>query len=371
MKRLRIIVFVTVCFLLSCQISCNPSHVSYFSSDHLLRAQSGELDTTTISPYLEAPINTDENIVWCLTFQLVWNEMCNLIGEDIHLHQEPPMVEVFNKRAGNKNDIDDKSYVALAGHVRDRIHKRIKTELNRKFKGAACPQLIPGEDGMRPQDIVAYSYLFKNLEFPNRFERLKQPIYFKTSKVSCFGVGETSKSGHAQMCDQVSIFDYNGQDDFIIELATKSPIDQVILAKISPAGTLQATVHRVLKRMSDEDSVNMRVGDILKVPKFHYDLIRNYDELIHKKLIIQNPKIAQDLVVLSAAQQIRFQMDEEGVKLKSESNMSFGCSASYQPRTQHIMVFDKPFLVMLKNKSSKKPYFAMWIQNPELLVPWK
>ena len=33
-------------------------------------------------------------------------------------------------------------------------------------------------------------------------------------------------------------------------------------------------------------------------------------------------------------------------------------------------LFDKPFLMLLKNSGSEVPYFAMWINNPELLIPW-
>jgi hypothetical protein len=223
---------------------------------------------------------------------------------------------------------------------------------------------------MRPQDIVTYAYLFKNMEFAKPFERLDKPLGFANSKVSCFGVGEIYKGGHVDMCDQVLIHDYNDSEDFVIELLTKSPVDQVILAKINHGQTMEATIAHVLERISGENTLKMRAGDILKIPKFNFDIHRKYSEILYKELKIKNPKIAQDLLLMSADQLIRFKMDEKGVKLLSESSMSFGCSASYRPPAQHIMVFDKPFLVLLKNKESDVPYFAMWISNSELLVPW-
>jgi serine protease inhibitor len=60
-------------------------------------------------------------------------------------------------------------------------------------------------------------------------------------------------------------------------------------------------------------------------------------------------------------------MDEKGVRLKSESHMAFSCARS--PLPSHIMIFDKPFLVVLERADAKVPYFVMWIDNPELLVP--
>ena len=31
-------------------------------------------------------------------------------------------------------------------------------------------------------------------------------------------------------------------------------------------------------------------------------------------------------------------------------------------------IFDKPFLVMLKREGREMPYFAMWVENTELLI---
>jgi len=34
------------------------------------------------------------------------------------------------------------------------------------------------------------------------------------------------------------------------------------------------------------------------------------------------------------------------------------------------MIFDKPFLVVLRREGAKAPYFALWVDNAELLVPY-
>ena len=79
----------------------------------------------------------------------------------------------------SSNDLDAASYVALAGFVKDGIHQKIQGSLDRKFGGAATPRLIPAKDSTtRPQDILAYAYLFKNLEFAIPFEDLQQPLLF-------------------------------------------------------------------------------------------------------------------------------------------------------------------------------------------------
>ena len=84
---------------------------------------------------------------------------------------------------------------------------------------------------------------------------------------------------------------------------------------------------------------------------------------------MKTPKVARDLQILSALQNIRFQLDEEGVRLRSESHMSFGCGAAGPPPpAQHMMVFDKPFLMLLQRRDADVPYFSLWIENPEILV---
>jgi len=168
------------------------------------------------------------------------------------------------------------------------------------------------------------------------------------------------------MALQVLILNYNGPDNFVIELKTKSRGDHLILAKIQPKASLAETVADVM-RSSSTDPQTCLPEDELAVPKFNFDITRAYTEIEGAKLIIKNPRVAGDLLVQSAMQDIRFQMDEEGVKLKSESHMAFSCSKA--PTAEHVMIFDKPFLVMLERVDAKVPYFAMWIDNPELLVP--
>ena len=44
-----------------------------------------------------------------------------------------------------------------------------------------------------------------------------------------------------------------------------------------------------------------------------------------------------------------------------------GCSGG-RPYPEHIMIFDKPFLILLKHTDAELPYFALWVTNAELFV---
>ena len=359
-----VLLAVMVCGAPSCQMDYD------FTGKGLLTASASQLKTTAVTPHLQTPIARGTNVLWCGTFQLAWNEVCNLIGEDVHFVEDPPMVAFLNKKAFTAADLDDESYVALAGFVRSGIRTKIQAELQRKFKGRAKPRHLP-DMGLtpRPQDIIAYAYLFKHLEFATPFEKLGEPLHFQGTKLPAFGMGSKYKREHREMCSQVSVLDYRSPDDFIIELKTKAASDRLILAKVTPGGTLGETIAHVISRCEKAAPAEATDGDILKVPKLNFDLTRSYHEILGRLLVAKNPDVAKDLRLLRVDQYIRFQMDEKGVRLKSEAVMQFGCSAGPPaPRPQHIMIFDKPFLIMLKRAAGKSPYFALWVANVELLV---
>lgn len=349
------------------------THDAVFMEEGLLRADASELKHTRVTPHLETPITIHENVLWCGTFQLAWNEACSLVGEDLHFDNEPAMVEILNRRSFTAQDIDTESYVAVAGFVKDAVHDQIAQELQNKFRGQAVPRYIPPKHlTPRPQDIVAYSYLFKSLEFRAPFERIEKPITFERATVPCFGIGAEWKEKHAEMLEQFVILDYQDRYDFVIEFKTNSEGDRLILAKMQPEATLDATVRAVQKRAANPEPMQPQVGDVLKVPKLNFDVTRRYAELEGKKLVASNPKIASDLRVLSALQNVRFQFDEKGVQLRSESHVAFGCAAPPPPPPgNRTMIFDSHFLIMLQRTEADVPYFALWVGNPELLVKLK
>ncbi len=356
--------------MLTLNINCKGllDHDSVFSKDSLLVADSADLPDTLVTSRTEIPVTAGKNILWCGTFQLAWNEACSLLGEDIRFVDTSADAGALNKKTFAKTDLDDASYVAMAGFVRDNIHRQITEALNEKFGPHASPSLIP-EKALtpRPQDIVAYSYLFKNLEFPEAFEKLDKTLVFAGRYVASFGMGEY-KPGHFKMYPQVAVLSYEGRDDFVVELNTKTENDRIILAKVEPGDTLKQTITNVLARSSASEAEQATAGDMLVIPKLNFDISKRYRELEHRTLMVNSPDIADELEILSAAQSIRFQMDEKGVRLKSESHVAIGCSAEYIPMPKHIMIFNRPFLIMLIHRNAKQPYFALWVDNPELLV---
>jgi len=220
-----------------------------FREKPALSANAEQLPSLIVTPHLDVPMEPGKNVLWCGTFQLAWNEICTLAGGQVKFAPpEPPMAAALNRKEMTATDLDEASYVAEAGYVRDGICDHIKRLMQRKFHHAPSVGALPEPGERRPQDIVAYSYLWKNLDFPTEFERADVPLGFGEAKVDCFGMGPY-KPGHEKMAEQISILDYDNKDDFVIELKTKSLADHLILAKVTPGATLSATIAEVQRRV--------------------------------------------------------------------------------------------------------------------------
>lgn len=68
-------------------------------------------------------------------------------------------------------------------------------------------------------------------------------------------------------------------------------------------------------------------------------------------------------------QVLQFRLDERGAVIHSEAEV-VGENGSYEytPGTR-TFIFDKPFLIMLREASTRPPYFAGWIGNTDLMMP--
>ena len=339
-----------------------------FRHEKLPGTDAASLKQTIVSPHLEAEITKGTNVLWCGTFQLAWNEACDLTGGDLRFDQNHPMLAVLNKHTFTKDSIDSSSYVAMAGFVKDDIHEKIQRAVNEKFNGSFKPRFVPDKKlTPRTEDIVAYACLYKNLSFPVPFEHLDESLPFAGDQVLAFGIGP-HKAAQDNMYPQVLILNYQSEDDFVIELRTKSEGDRLILAKVQPKGTLGNTMMSVQERIARTNVESAATNDLLIVPRMKLDLTREYFEIEGLHLIPQGTNIAKDLVLRSAVQNTQFELNEKGVELRSEAHMAFGCVKQEEPIPKHKMVFNKPFLVLLERTGAEIPYFAVWVDNSELLI---
>ncbi len=323
----------------------------------------GQPADTIITPHMGDNIKAGRNIVYCMSFQLAWDALKNdLIKEDIRMENEPLLVRFLNKSVSSKNDVDKSSYIAMAGFGKDKIIEKIRKTFKAKFENSA-PAL---DTKIKPNDIIVYAYLYKNLKFAKKFEKIEDGINFNNSNrpVGAFGIKKysTAKKG---LVSQIDILYYKNDDNFIIRLKPKSTGDEIILAKVKPGNTFFNTIENVKTKISSVKPSGLENGDSLKIPKFNFDIGHEYKELMNKQLKLKKIDF-NGYIIAEAIQQIKFKLNEKGAVLKSAAKVLMMETALQEPKARNF-IFDKPFLIYLKEKKSNYPYFAMWVENDELM----
>ncbi len=211
------------------------SHANSFSKEGLLKADISQLKDTQLVAHPDAPLDPTRNVLWCGTLQLAWNKAVELVGEKLHFKDQPPVVDLLNQQDFIESDLDPASYVAIADFERNHVEDEIRAALQKTFGGAASPELIPPvPTNPHPDDFVAYAYLYKNLAFANPFAE-NDPLPFGDVPVRNFGWTKNADIADRlsnDVFEQVLIYDYKSEDDFVITLTTNSPQDELILAKV-------------------------------------------------------------------------------------------------------------------------------------------
>jgi hypothetical protein len=142
----------------------------------------------------------------------------------------------------------------------------------------------------------------------------------------------------------------------------------MVLAKTVPQSTLQETFSKVQSNMW-KDPDYLRDEETLQVPKLDFDLEHHYKELIGKTVCVDAKPT--EYFVGDAVQFIRFILNEEGAKLRSEAAMTLRkCAVFHEPRIRRF-ILNKPFLLYLAQAKGAPPYFMAWVSNSEVMKVMK
>src|SRR5262249_3401020 len=106
------------------------------------------------------------------------------------------------------------------------------------------------------------------------------------------------------------------------------------------------------RSLSDEDT--------LLVPTMYWRLLHHFAELEGPDKRFRNPAL-QGLPMQSAVQVVQFKMDRRGAEVASEAVVPCRTGG---PKSYH---FAGPFLIVMQKRDAKHPFFAMWVDNAELM----
>jgi hypothetical protein len=325
--------------------------------------------TTDIVPHLADAIKADRNYVYCATFQMAWDDFREFFGGNLQVESRPSLATGLNGPPFPRSSLSSASNVARMGLVRERIRDKIIAEMAEKFPGIT-PSL---SDSVSPDGVIAYAFLQKNLPFAVRFDRISEPLIFHAAagdtSVTCFGFKELDKAtGNVDgLKQQVDVLHYESDDEFVLRLKPTS--DEIVLAKIRPAATLGETLRTVQSLIGTGskkvDRPKLEDKDKLLIPRLGFNVLRDYDELIGKHL--ENPG-KEEWFIAEAKQAVRFLLNESGARLESEMQLGADWNGHPPlPPPPRMFVFDRPFLLYMKEPSAEQPYLVIWVANAELM----
>jgi hypothetical protein len=336
--------------------------------------KSNDLAATVIVPTLDTPVLDGKNAIWCASFQVAWDRLKNdVAGEPLQVATAEALAARLNASELPSGTLDESSYYAAAGLMKDGIRERIRDEMQRRF------QKEPMELASADAAVIAYAYLRASVPFTIPYFENDEPFEFTDSqgrktRVSSFGLQHKHVGRYHELYDQPQVLHVNfnrepGQwkppTEYAIDLCRDSKPNQVIVARIPRKETLRATLDDLKQRLAKPpEELPERVGSALLVPNLNWSVYHRFAELegANKKLL--NSKL-RGLYLSDAIQTIDFRLDRSGVELESEAGLAATATAFGD------CLFDHPFLILVKKRGAEMPIFVMWVDNAELLCQAK
>ena len=152
---------------------------------------------------------------------------------------------------------------------------------------------------------------------------------------------------------------YNNSTDYAVKLATTGE-DEVYLYKNSSNKSFNLIYSDIEKKQKAfNGATRFKKNDELKVPNIYLFEEKSYDELKNRRIMGTN------LVINQAMQTIKFNMNNKGVKLKSESGLTAEVTSLLpsEELVPRLFFFDDTFVIFLKEKDKQNPYFALRVNN--------
>jgi hypothetical protein len=332
---------------------------------------SDQLRDTVVLPTLDLPIPEGKSAIWCVSFQLAWNRLRDdLAKEPVRVENAQPLADRLNAAVHSEDDLDPNDVYAAAGFGKDGIAQRIRDEMQRKF-----PNQPPPELDVDPSGAVAYAFLTLRLRFDPAFAENDRPLTFTDSKgkktsVQSFGVLRNGQPREALRQIEVLYRDEEGlrgggDSEFVLDLARNLEPYQIVVARIERKATLAEMLKDVQEKVNrfKESKPGPSPIEMLLVPNMAWKVEHSFADLTGSDKRLLNPNLA-DRYLAKARQNISFRLDHRGVELTSEAEIDVKKSKPMR------LVFDQPFLLYLKKRNSPRPFFAIWIDNAELLQGW-
>jgi hypothetical protein len=301
-----------------------------------------EFEKTEFIPTLEHKVKKDKNFIYCATFIFAWKELTKSFNS-IEFPNGNTDIVLLNKSNSFKNVLKKDEY-KISQEV-DGDFVKIRAEFN------------------------------KSLPFEIKLQSFKDKLTFNGEKVSSFGVKGYDSN---EQLKTVKIIYYKNDNNFIIKLLPKDKEHEIILFKTEQGFNSIAEMTLEIEKLTEIGKVEIKnekinwkyyydVEDIVIIPKFSFNIQTNYKTIEGTSFVADG----EYYDIIKAWQRTAFILDESGAEIESEAEIAYvteEIEEEYEKPKPKKMVFDKPFLILLKRTDATNPYFGLWTTNTELMI---
>ena len=298
-----------------------------------------EYENTDFLPTLEHKISAQKNSVYCVTLLYAWEEVRKQINEPLIISEKYNDLLLLNNSKSFVNVLKSNEYSA---------------------NGTIDGNLI-----------TARAEFKKSLPFEIALNSYDNKLIFNGKDVASFGV---SGRNYFTQLKIVQIIYYKNDNNFIIKLLPKDKEHEIILFKTDKVFNSMAEMNEEILKLSEIGEKEMKnekqkwkynidEKDEVIIPKFNFNIETNYTNLEGKAFKTTN----QNYIIETIWQRTAFLLNESGAKIESIDEMIVLCEEDEKPYPKK-MIFDKDFLILLKQTNSQNPYFGLWVVNPELMI---
>jgi len=299
------------------------------------------LKQTDFVTTLENPISENKNIIYAPAFLYAWDKIKQEFKYSIIADTSNSLdFKLLNESTSHHSSLTDGEYTASA-------------------------EIVDGA-------IIARAFFNKTLPFETKLQALDNPIHFDNAKVSAFGMNYFNEDA----IKIVQVLYYNDDNNFILKLKPKDKQHEIILVKgLGKYQTLKDAIkqtdHLIAKGKNEITYTKLFWKyEIVHEDEFSIPIIKFNIETRYKNLEGQSFKTSDKKKhsFEEAYQRTGFILNENGAVVESEVLTTTDSTSAAPVAHPKKMIFDKPFLIIVKRTDKTNPYFVMKVANAELLT---
>ncbi len=304
------------------------------------------LPQTEFALTLETPLSAGRNAVYASSFLYAWDKVKEIIKAPVRT---------------------DESNSADFIHVTRSI----------SYRHSLTPAEYTVDTRISKSEVQVKSSFSKILPFKTGLQEALHPVSFDGKQVAAFGMYHFDE----KITDQIRILHYRDSDQFMLRLSPWDVQHEIMLVKgigdfrclADAVSIMNALIPKgAQERKSPRDTWKYRINenDTVSIPSLRFNIETNYDSIERQRFMAGDVPC----FITEAYQRTGFSLDQKGAAAESESRivmamaMPPGGGERKEVPPPKQMIFDKPFVIVLKRTDSSNPYLVVKVTNAELLV---